>query len=90
VKAENEMINSHAEILEIQKEYISLELKLRGIKDPVIAISNPTEAATQENLPGGALRKKMLMKDFTPTRHEGYNLIYDNLVKKEAGLNAAS
>ncbi|HLK30390.1 MAG TPA: hypothetical protein VKT28_17540 [Puia sp.] len=83
VKAENEMINSHAEILEIQKEYISMELKLRGIKDPVVLLTNPNDANSNEKLPNGALRKKMLTKDFTPTRNEGYNLIYDNLMNKE-------
>ena len=40
-KAENEMISSHAEILELQKEYMTMELKLRGIKDPVIVMRNP-------------------------------------------------
>ena len=88
VKAENEMINSHAEILEIQKEYISMELKLRGIKDPVVVMANPN-GNNNEKLPNGALRKKLLTKDFTPTRNEGYGLIYDNLLNKEANANTA-
>ena len=90
VKAENEMINSHAEILEIQKEYIGMELKLRGIKDPVVVMTNPSDAGNNEKLPNGAFRKKMLTKDFTPTRNEGYGLIYDNLLNKEASTSTAS
>ncbi len=89
VKAETEMINSHAEILEIQKEYISMELKLRGIKDPVVMMANPN-GNNNEKLPNGTLRKKLLTKDFTPTRNEGYRLIYDNLLNKEANANTAS
>jgi len=89
VKAETEMINSHAEILEIQKEYISMELKLRGIKDPVVVMANPS-GNSNEKLPNGALRKKLLTKDFTPTRNEGYGMIYDNLLNKEANASTAS
>jgi hypothetical protein len=89
VKVENEMINSHAEILELQKEYITMELKLRGIKDPVVVMTNPNDANSNEKLPDGVLRKKMLSKDFSPTRNEGYNLIYDNLLNKEASANPA-
>src|SRR5580693_3073397 len=59
VKAENEMISSHAEILEIQKEYISMELKLRGIKDPVVVVKNPAKEEADEKLPDVSLRKKL-------------------------------
>jgi hypothetical protein len=90
VKAENEMINSHAEILEIQKEYISMELKLRGIKDPVVVMTKANDASRDEKLPSGALRKKLLTRDFSPTRNEGYSLIYDNLLNKGASTNTAS
>jgi hypothetical protein len=83
LKAENEMINSHAEILEIQKEFITMELKMRGVKDPVVVMTNPNDANSNEKLPNGGLRKKLLTKDFSPTRKEGYNLIYDNLLNKK-------
>jgi len=89
LKAENEMISSHAEILEMQKEYISMELKLRGIKDPVIVMTNPNDAGNQEKMPNGALRKKLLRKDFSPSRSEGYGLIYDNLLNKEVSTGKA-
>src|ERR1700729_3557048 len=72
VKVENEMISSHAEILELQKEYMTMELKLRGIKDPVIVMRNPSQAESNGKLPNGALRKKLLTKDLSPTRNEGY------------------
>lgn len=90
VKVENEMINSHAEILELQKEYMTMELKLRGIKDPVIVMRNPSHTDSNEKLPDGALRKKLLTKDLAPTRNEGYQLIYDNLLTKEARSNTGS
>ena len=32
-RAESEMINSHAEILEMQKDYIDVEQQLRDLKD---------------------------------------------------------
>ena len=90
VKTENEMISSHAEILELQKEYMTMELKLRGIKDPVIVMRNPSETGSNEKLPNGGLRKKLLTKDLTPTRNEGYQMIYDNLLAKEARSNTGS
>ena len=86
-KAENEMISSHAEILELQKEYIGMELKLRGIKDPVIVMRS-SQNESDEKLPNGALRKKLLSKDITPTRSEGYQLIYDNLLNKSANTGS--
>jgi len=61
-KAENEMISSHAEILELQKEYMTMELKLRGIKDPVIVMRNPLHNESNEKLPDGALRKRCSRK----------------------------
>jgi hypothetical protein len=90
VKAENEMISSHAEILELQKEYMTMELKLRGIKDPVIIMRSPGHTENNEKLPDGGLRKKLLTKDLTPTRKEGYQLIYDNLLTKEPRSNTGS
>ena len=91
IKTENEMISSHAEILELQKEYMTMELKLRGIKDPVIVMRNTSQTENNEKLPDGGLRKKMLTKDLAPTaRNEGYQLRYDNLLTKEARSNTGS
>jgi len=76
--------------LKLAKEYMTMELKLRGIKDPVIVMRNPLHNESNEKLPDGALRKKMLTKDLTPTRSEGYQLIYDNLLTKEARSSTGS
>ena len=89
VKAESEMINGHAELLEMQKEYIAMELRLRGIKDPVVVMANPN-SNSHEKLPNGGLKKKSLIKDLKPTRNEGYGMIYDNLLNKKASASAAS
>lgn len=89
VKAESEMISSHAELLEMQKEYISMELKLRGVKDPIVVIANPN-AGNNEKLPNASLKRKSVVKDFKPTRNEGYGMIYNNLLQKDASASAAS
>jgi len=75
IKVENEMISSHAEILELQKEYMELELKLRGVKDNVVPMraNLSTEA---EKLPNVSIRKKMLGAE--PNKGES-----DNLLNKE-------
>ncbi|HVM88894.1 MAG TPA: hypothetical protein VMT76_11965 [Puia sp.] len=90
LKAENEMINSHAEILEIQKEYINMEMKMRAVKDPVTGPVITNEAGYAEKTPDGVIRKKMLTKDFLPNRKEGYNPAYDNVLNKEVNINKAS
>jgi hypothetical protein len=46
--------------------------------------------SNNEKLPNGALRKKLLTRDVTPTRNEGYSLIYDNLLNKGTNAKAAS
>jgi hypothetical protein len=83
MQLETEMIHNHAEILELQKEYITMELKFRGVKDPVIVMKNPAKEENNEKLPDVSLRKKLLNKELTPSRNEGYQMIYDNLVNKE-------
>jgi IMP dehydrogenase/GMP reductase len=90
VKAENEMISSHAEVLELQKEYMAMELKLRGVKDPIVIISNAFQPEEEEKLPNGTLRKKMLTKDLTPTRTEGYQIIYNNMASKQQEARTGS
>src|SRR5450432_3749296 len=90
IKVENEMINSHAEILELQKEYMTMELKMRGVKNPIVVTRNPFHTEGNEKLPNGALRKKLLTKDIISSRNEDYQLIYNNLMSKEARENTAS
>jgi len=89
MQLETEMIHNHAEILELQKEYISMELKLRGVKDPLIVMKNSAKEEADEKLPDVSLRKKLLNKEHTPSRSEGYQMIYESLANKEAqGLTA--
>ena len=80
---EREIINNHAEILELQKEYISMELKFRGIKDPVVVMKNTARVESIEKLPDASTRRKLLNKETTPSRNEGYQMIYDSLLGKE-------
>ncbi|WP_317505184.1 hypothetical protein [Flavitalea sp. BT771] len=52
IELEKEMMNSHAEILEIQKAYVQLENKLEEHSIPVISMKingkeNPKEKATK-------------------------------------------
>jgi|SRR5580704_9421540 hypothetical protein len=89
MQLENEMIHNHAEILELQKEYISMELKLRGIKDPLVVVKNPAKEEADEKLPDVSLRKKLLNKEAAPSRAEGYQMIYDSITNKEAQTLAA-
>ena len=63
----NEMIRNHTEILELQKECLSLEQKLRSIKNPVIAMSSSSHSESDKKLPDAALRKKLLANGLTPT-----------------------
>jgi hypothetical protein len=81
---EREIINNHAEILELQKEFISMELKFRGIKDPVVVMKNIAKIESIEKIPDASTRRKLLNKETTPSRNEGYQMIYDNLLTKEA------
>ena len=52
IELEKEMMNSHAEILELQKAYVQLENKLEEQSIPVISMKingkeNPKEKATK-------------------------------------------
>ena len=63
---EKEMILNHAEILELQKDYINLELKMRELTIPVIPISTTVKDNMQESENGvidASLRKKLLSKE---------------------------
>jgi hypothetical protein len=82
MQLESEMIHSHAEILELQKEYITMELKMRGIADPVIAMRNSPKIGGNEKSTDVSLRKKLLNKENSSLRNEGYQMIYDGLSKE--------
>jgi predicted RNase H-like nuclease (RuvC/YqgF family) len=40
VELRREMVSNHAHILELQKEYVALELELRGAKTPVLPLKS--------------------------------------------------
>jgi predicted RNase H-like nuclease (RuvC/YqgF family) len=40
VELRREMVSNHAHILELQKEYVALELQLRGQKTPVLPLKS--------------------------------------------------
>lgn len=57
VELEHEMVQAHAELLESQREYCSLESRLKDITNPVIAMKSnklddipPTPAPERESL----------------------------------------
>jgi hypothetical protein len=58
---EKEMLTNHAEILELQKEKVALDQKLKETSPiPVIPITASTEEKKPEKAPDVAIRKKML------------------------------
>ena len=38
-----ELVNNHAHILELQKEYVALESQIKGTKAPVLPLKTPTK-----------------------------------------------
>ena len=57
---EKEMLEAHAEILELQQDKVSLEEKLKGSSIPVIPINVVAEEKTAEKMPDVSMRKKLL------------------------------
>ena len=64
---EKEMMNSHSEILDLQKEYALLESKLNGLEIPVIPIKTAIKLEEQqsEQFPDISMRKKLLLQQNT-------------------------
>jgi hypothetical protein len=65
VALEREMLSNYAEILELQKDYLHMESKLRDFQIPVIPIKSVVKDVLEENqkLPEISLRKKLLIKE---------------------------
>jgi hypothetical protein len=80
---EQEIINNHGEILELQKDFIGLELKMNVAKGPVIKMKNVSKA-NDEKLPDVSLRKKLLTKENSQQKGETFSVVYNNLLGKEA------
>jgi hypothetical protein len=66
-RVESEVVRSHAEILELQKQCLSAEQKFRSVTNPVIAMSSLSHNMTDKKLPNAALRKKLLTNVLTTT-----------------------
>jgi hypothetical protein len=64
-RVENEVIRSHAEILELQKQCLSAEQRLHSVSNPVIVMSGPAPIKSDKKLPNAALRKKLLTNVLT-------------------------
>jgi len=64
-RVENEVIRSHAEILELQKECLSVEQQLHRIATPVIVMTSPSHNKSDKKLPNAAHRKKLLTNVLT-------------------------
>jgi hypothetical protein len=62
---EREILDSHAEILTLEKENVNIETRLQDIKSPVIPIKTAIKEEQEENekIPDISLRKKLLSKE---------------------------
>jgi hypothetical protein len=64
-RVENEVIRSHTEILELQRQCLSAEQQISSVGNPVIVMSSPPHNKTDKKLPNAALRKKLLTNVLT-------------------------
>jgi len=64
-RSENEVLRSHAEILELQKQCLLAEQQLRNISKPVIDMNSISSGNSIKKIPNAALRKTLLTKVLT-------------------------
>jgi hypothetical protein len=83
ISLEQEIMGNHAEILELQKDFVALELKIHNAKDSVIKMKKVL-ATSGEKLPDVSLRKKLLAKENAPEKNETLTVVYNNLLSKQA------
>ncbi len=76
---EQEIRDDHAEILELQRDFIALELKMNVVKGPVVKMKNVLKAESDEKLPDASLRKKLLTKENPQEKSETFSVAYNNL-----------
>jgi hypothetical protein len=81
---EREIKDNHAEILDLQRDFISLELKTRSYKDAVTATNNINSPSGEEKLPDISLRKKLLGLENSSQKEGPVSLGYGNLLRSEA------
>jgi hypothetical protein len=78
---EQEIRDNHAEILELQRDFIALELKMNVAKGPVIKMKNIARE-NNEKLLNVSLRKKLLTKENSQEKNETFSVVYNNLLGK--------
>ncbi|HEY4877205.1 MAG TPA: hypothetical protein VIH86_16630 [Puia sp.] len=81
---EQEIRDDHAEILELQRDFIALEIKMNVSKGPVIKMKNVLKVESDEKLPDVSLRKKLLAKENSQEKNQTFSVVYNNLLGKEA------
>jgi division protein CdvB (Snf7/Vps24/ESCRT-III family) len=84
ISLEQEIRTNHAEILELQKDFIALELKMNVVKGPVIKMKHVVNEENQGKLPDVSLRKKLLTKENVQEKDDTFSVVYNNLLGKEA------
>ncbi len=62
---QREILRNHAEILELERENVNIEIRLQDIKSPVIPIKTAIreEQEVNEKTPDISLRKKLLSRE---------------------------
>ena len=81
---EQEIRNNHEEMLNMQQDFIALELKANIVKGPVIKMRNVIKDERNEKLPDISLRKKLFIKENPQQKSATLSLAYKNLFEKEA------
>src|ERR1700712_1900229 len=84
---EREMVSSHAEILELQKEYLELEAKFQSLLSSMSVAKPTAKPASNEKITDMSMRKKLRPKsNIDPSIGEGYHLNYSGLVNKDVQI----
>jgi hypothetical protein len=80
---EREIRINHEEILDLQRDFVSLELKKNVVKDPGVKMKNVLNADNYDKMPDTSLRKKLLVKENASEKSETLSIVYNNLSNKE-------
>ncbi|HLX92226.1 MAG TPA: hypothetical protein VKR32_11110 [Puia sp.] len=81
---DEEIRRSHHEILEMQKDYVALELKMYLPNEPAVKLKSVPKMEKSENPADIGLRKKLLGKDLVPEKNEALTVVYNTLLSKQA------
>lgn len=80
---EREIRINHGEILDLQKDFVALELKMNIVKEPVLKMKNALAGDSNDKLPNVSLRKKLFSKENPQEKSETLSVVYNNLFNKE-------